>query len=305
VNSVSDATPQEIRAYCRAWSHRAADLQRAARVKGAPPRAQQASPLASICDDIETADHDTLSAVVAGLAVCLIQRNNEFAGYGRDYRVVWAWCAELLAGVGVGAAVTPGPEWTVGRLFAATSHAVLALPVPDHVAGVDRNTRALAKEHAEVAAYLAFPLLEQVLRASCHRHFGEGGRVTRPFDTPGQRSNRHYYIEGGTCSSIGDLLWLFRHHYAPVATGADLDEIDARLAAVVPGGATDFRVLHPWQHDTMDSDMTLPVMGVVALNLSIIVALAGREDDFDEAAASVRRSADSGSGAARFYPPEA
>ncbi len=59
---------------------------RTARVQGAAPRAQQASPLASICDDIETADHDTLGAVVAGLAVCLVQRNNVFTGYGRDYR---------------------------------------------------------------------------------------------------------------------------------------------------------------------------------------------------------------------------
>lgn len=301
---MSDATPQQIRAYCSAWSQRAADLQRSARVKGAAPRAQQASPLASICDDVETADHDTLAAVVAGLAVCLIQRNNEFAGYGHDYRVVWAWCAELLAGVGVGDAVTSGPEWTVGRLFAATSSAVLAVPVPHHVAGIAWNTRALAQEHAEIAAYLAFPLLEQVLRASCHRHFGRGGRVSKPFDTPGQRSNRHYYIEGGSCSSIGDLLWLFRHHYASAEMGADLDAIDARLAVVVPGGATDFRVLHPWQHDTMDSDITLPVMAAVALNLAIVVALAGREDDFEEATASVRLSMESGAGGGRFYPLE-
>jgi hypothetical protein len=302
---VSEATPQQILAHCRAWSQRAADLQRAARVRGTAPRAQQASPLASICDDIEAADHDVLGAVVAGLTVCLIQRHNDFAGYGRDYRTVWAWCAELLAGVGVGGAqdaASEGTEWTVGRLFAAASHAVLALPVSDHTPDVDRNTRALAQEHAAIAAYLAFPLLEQVLRASCHRHFGHGGRITKPFDTPGQRSNRHYYIEGGTCSSIGDLLWLFRHHYAPAQIGADLDAIDARLAAVVPGGSPDFRVLHPWRHDTMDSDITLPVMGAVALNLAILVALAGRGDDFDEAAASVREAAATGVG--QYYPLE-
>ncbi len=243
---MSDITPQQILVHCRAWSQRAANLQRTARVTGVAPRVQHASPLASISDDLEMADYDSLGAIVAGLTVCLIQRNNEFTGYGRDYRMVWAWCAELLAGVGVDAATgagktsdpeiragerrpasvgvereTPsGREWTVGRLFAVATYAVLALPVSEDVAGVDRNTRALADEHAAIAAYLAFPLLEQVLRASCHRHFGPAGRIVKPFDTPGQRSNRHYYIEGGTCSSIGDLLWLFRHHYAPSQIGA-------------------------------------------------------------------------------------
>ncbi|MCB2412776.1 hypothetical protein LGT39_07950 [Demequina sp. TTPB684] len=309
---MTESSPQQILEHCRAWSQRAADLQRTARVKGAAPRAQHASPLASICDDIETAGHDTLGAVVAGLTVCLIQRNNEFTGYGSDYRTVWAWCAELLVGAGVGApASTPrasgtvpaDQEWTVGRLFAAAAHAVLALPVSGQVAGVDRNTRALADDHAAITAYLAFPLLEQVLRASCHRHFARGGRIVKPFDTPGQRANRHYYIEGGTCSSIGDLLWLFRHQYAPVQIGADLDAIDARLAAVVPGGSPDFRVLHPWRHDTMDSDIALPVMAAVALNLAIVVALAGRVDDFGDAAAAARDAAARGEG--RYYPLEA
>ncbi|NTV38647.1 MAG: hypothetical protein HGA51_01630 [Demequinaceae bacterium] len=298
---MTDSSPQEIRDYCRAWSQRAAAKYRAERALGEVPRAHQGSPLATICEDLETADHERLSAVLAGMTVCMVRPGGIFAGYGRDYRLLWAWCAEVLAGAGKGAWFHREP--TLGTLFAVASHAVLATEVPAQVLGVERHARKLVDSRAFVVPYLAFPLLEQTLRASCSRHFGADGRITHAFDTPGQLTRRHLYSPGGTCSSIGDLLWLYREHYASAEMGANLDQIDAHLVATVPGAQPGFRVIHQWRSETMSGNAGLPVIGAAVFSVAVLVALAGREHDFGEAVARTLNSVRAG-GAGVFYPIE-
>ena len=302
VVSMSDQTPQQIREYCRAWSQRAAAHQRMESLRIGTSHVYQASPLASVCDDIETADHAQLTSVVAGLTVCMVQPGEAFAGYGRDYRLVWAWCAELLVGRGRGASF--GVEFHVPRLLTAAVDAMLARSIPDDAPGVGRHARELVNEHVALVAYLAFPLLEELLRAACRRHFNDDGRITAAFDTPGDDRQRHLYARGGTCSSVGDLLWLYRHHYAPKEIAACLDEVDNYLAVIVPGGTTGFRILRQWRNDTMHGTTALPTIGAVALNLAIIVALADKENDYADAVAKVVARRTPGSGLPRFYPPE-
>ena len=299
---MADLSAQEIRDYCRAWSERAAAHHRLERVRGGVPRLHQASPLANLCDDLETADHEHLTAVVAGLTVCLVRQGGEFAGYGRDYRLMWAWCAELLIGSGRGAQNLN--ESTLRRLFVLTCHAALARPVAPELPGVERHARELVIGQASVVGYLAFPLLEQVMRASCGRHFGAGGYVTHPFQTPGQLSSRHLYAVGGTCSSIGDLLWLYRQHYASPAIRENLDAIDEHLADVVPGGVLGFRVLQSWRHETLSGTSELPIIGAAVLSLVMLIALAECETGFGDAVARALSAAAGGSGASQFYPLE-
>ena len=301
MTQVTGPSPQEIRDYCRAWSQRAAAQYRAERAGGGVPRAHQGSPLATICEDLEAADHERLSAIVAGMTVCLVRPGGVFAGYGRDYRLVWSWCAEILVGSGKG-------EWfrrepTLETLFTVASHAVLAGEVLPQVHGVDRHARKLIDSHSFVLAYLAFPLLEQALRASCTRHFGADGRITHAFETPGQLTRKHLYAHGGTCSSIGDLLWLYRQHYASAEMGANLDAIDAHLVATVPGAELGFRAIHQWRGETMSGTAGLPIIGAAVFSVAVLVALAGRERDFGEAAARILDSVRL-NGAAEFYPDE-
>lgn len=291
-----------MREYCRAWSQRAAAQFRAERARGGVPRPHQGSPLATICDDLETADHEHLSAVLAGMTVCLVRPGEVFAGYGRDYRLLWSWCAEILVGSGRGAWFQREP--VLDRLFTVASHAVLAREVPAQVHGVSRHARELVDSQGFVLAYLAFPLLEQTLRASCSRHFGADGLITHAFETPGQLTRRHLYTVGGTCGSIGDLLWLYRQHYASAEMGANLDSIDAHIAAAVPGAELGFRVIHQWRHETMNGSAVLPVIGAAVFSLAMLIALAGRELDFDEAVAQALKSAAGATGAAEFYPVE-
>ena len=299
---MNDQAPQQIRDYCRAWSQRAAAQDRAERWQGRPARIRQGSPLASVCDDLETASSAQLSAIVAGFTVCMTQRDGGFAGTGRDYRLVWAWCAELL--VGAGSDASPAMAQGTARVFTLAIDAMLARPVPPEVPRVGAHARALATAHASLVAYLAFPLLEQLLRASCHGHFGADGLITVAFDTPGDDRKRHLYTVGGTCSSIGDLAWLYRNHYAPAEVSANLDEVDRHLANIVVGGRTGFRVLRTWRNATMHGSHALPAIGAAVLNLAILVALADRDHDFDQAAVTVRRQADNGGAGARFYPLE-
>lgn len=303
MTGVPEQTPEQIRDYCRDWSRRAAAQDRAERARGGDARPHQGSPLATICDDIETASHETLSAVVAGLTVCLLRQGGEFVGYGRDYRLVWAWCAEILVGAGRGGALLREP--TLGTLLTVASHAILAREVPAHILGVDKHARHLVDDHAFALAYLAFPLLERTLRSSCPRHFGADGRITHAFDTPGHLTRRHLYTAGGTCGSIGDLLWLYRQHYASAEMGANLDAIDAHIAATVPGSALGFRVIHQWRTETMHGTAALPVIGAVVFSVAILVALVGREHDYGDAVARALTSATVAIGGAEFYPLQA
>ena len=297
---MTDVTPGEIREYCRAWSQRAAAQYRAERARGDVSRQHQGSPLATICDDLETADHAHLSAVVAGMTVCLVRPGDAFAGYGRDYRLVWAWCAEILVGAGSGAWFHREP--VLHRLFTVASHTVLARQVPAQIQGVDIHARELVDAQGFALAYLAFPLLEQTLRASCTRHFDADGLITHAFDTPGQLTRKHLYTAGGTCSSIGDLLWLYREHYASAEMRANLDSIDAHIAASVPGAELGFRVIHQWRHETMRGTAVLPVIGAAVFSVAMLIALAAREDDFGEAVSRILTSAAGADGAAGFYP---
>jgi hypothetical protein len=307
---VTDFTPDEIREYCRAWSQRAAAQYRAERLAGGPPRAHQGSPLATICEDLERADFEHLTAVVAGMTVCIVRPSAAFAGYGRDYRLLWAWCAELLIGSGRGGWLVTEP--TLDRLFTMACHAALARDVPAEILGVERHARELVNEQAAVIAYLAYPLLEQVVRVSCDRHFGRDGKITQAFDTPGQLSKRHLYAVGGTCSSIGDLLWLYRQHYASPEMRANLDAIDAHLASAVAGGVAGFRVLQLWRNETMHraapspvaGATSLPVIGAAILSMALLIALATREVDFSHAVSRTVKVVASGAGSSRFYPLE-
>lgn len=302
MTQATDESTQGIREYCRAWSQRAAAQYRSERSRGEEPRAHQGSPLATICDDIETADLAHLSAVVAGMTVCLVRPAGIFAGYGRDYRLVWAWCAEILVGSGKGAWFHREP--TLGRLFTTASHTILAKEVPAEIRGVDKHARELVDAQASVLAYLAFPLLEQTLRASCHRHFGGDGRIIQAFETPGQLTRKHLYAAGGTCSSIGDLLCLYREHYANAEMRSNLDAIDEHIGATVPGAGAGFRVLQQWRKETMHGTGDLPVIGAATYSLAVLVALAARERDFGEAVARTLKSSSGADGEARFYPLE-
>ena len=302
VAQVTEPSPQEIREYCRAWSQRAASQYRAERAGGGVQRPHQGSPLATICDDLETADHAQLSAVVAGMTVCLVRPGGPFAGYGRDYRLLWAWCAEIL--VGSGNAGWGHREPTLVSLFAVASRAALAVQVPSNIHGVDRHARALVDSQGSVLTYLAFPLLEQVLRSSCSRHFGGDGRITHAFETPGQLTRRHLYTVGGTCSSIGDLLWLYRQHYASTEIGANLDSIDAHIAATIPGAELGFRVIHQWRNETMYGTAVLPIIGAAVFSIAVLMGLAGRESDFRPAVTQALKSASGVDRVADFYPIE-
>ena len=299
---MTEPSPQEIRDYCRAWSQRAASQYRAELARSGAPRSHQGSPLATICDDLEKADYEHLSAVVAGMTVSLVRPGGVFAGYGRDYRLVWAWCAEILVGAGRGVSLRREPS--LDRLFTVASHAVLVRPVPTHIHGVNRHARELVDAQGLVLAYLAFPLLEQALRVTCARHFGADGRITHAFETPGQLTRRHLYTVEGTCSSIGDLLWLYRQHYASAEMGANLDTIDAHIVATVPGAEPGFRVVHQWRNETMRGSTELPIIGAAVFSLAVLTALAGRVHDFGEAVRRTLKSATGGDGAAAFYPVE-
>lgn len=316
---MTDLTPDQIREYCRVWSVRLEAQRGRAQTPPTPHGLLQASPLASVCEDLEDADHHQLCAILTGLAVAVVRHGN-WRGYGRDYRELWAWCAELVVGVGVGAGLGVGdtaPTRVVGRrglargfdadlrrMFALTVHAALARPIPFDSPGVGHHAHEVVDERGALLAHLSFPLLERVLRASCSHHFAPDGHVIKAFTAPGHHSRRHMYAHGGTCSSIGDLLWLFTHHYASVEMATNLAMIDKHLVSNVPGAEPGFGILQQWRYQAVRGSTALPVVGAAVLCLTLLVALAALEEDFEEAVTVVAMAAQVGDPAATFYPLE-
>lgn len=301
------------------WSYRLEQQRVAALAHGTPSGVLQASPLASVCEELEDADHEQLCAIVAGLTVAVVRRGN-WRGYGRDYRELWAWCAELVVGVGVGAGVGIGDSAStriVGRrglargfdadlrrMFALTVHAALARSIPFDVPGVGHHAHEVVDERGALVAHLSFPLLERVLRATCARHFGPDGHVIKAFTAPGLHARRHMYVHGGTCSSIGDLLWLFTHHYASAEMVANLAVIDKHLVDTVPGAEPGFEILQQWRYQAARGATAVPVVGAAVLCLTLLVALAGLEEAFDDAVSLVAMAGQLGDPSATFYPLE-
>ena len=316
---MTDLTPQQIRDYCRLWSFRLEQQRVAALAHGAPYGVLQASPLTSVCDELEDADHDQLCAIVAGLTVAVVRSGN-WLGYGRDYRELWAWCAELVVGVGVGAGVGIGASATarvvsrrglargfdadLRRMFALTVHAALARSIPFDAPGVGHHAHEVVDERGALVAHLSFPLLERVLRATCARHFGADGQIIKAFTTPGHHARRHMYVQGGTCSSISDLLWLFTHQYATTEMAANLAVIDQHLVETVPGAKPGFEILQQWRYQAARGATAIPVVGAAVLCLTMLVALAGLEEAFDDAVSLVAMAGQIGDAAAAFYPLE-
>lgn len=200
-----------------------------------------------------------------------------------DHQALWAWCAELLVG-------------SRGTFFSASEHelkGLMGLACRASLAGAARpgrygfeesrkqyeamepNARELVTHSHEVLAYLAFPLLEGVLRKVANQYVTYDGKVLQAF-----AGKNVQYPAGKRCSNLGDLLRLVESQIAAADLQQALADIQAHLTVLSPQ-QDPYDLIFEWRNSSLHGSARLPTIGGTVLFIAFVVALDNIKGDYD------------------------
>lgn len=201
----------------------------------------------------------------------------------RDHQWFWAWCTELLAGAS--ANYFRQGEHELEELLSLACRAALAgIASPDREGwerqrdlhlGMELNARELVSRSHIVLVYLAFPLLDGILKKECASYVAPDGMVLDSFGVPARR-----YTIGQRCSSMRDLLWLLYSNVASDKLRADLDQQRSQLRAL-GSGEDAFDLVAAWRNTSLHGESSLQSIGGTVFSTALLVALARLESDYD------------------------
>lgn len=210
-----------------------------------------------------------------------------------DHFALWSWCGELI--LAPRSHYFPDEQWEIQSLYAASIHAALA--------GCRRPAQTLAEwqeqcrieelqpHHAKqllqksglVLAYLAFPLLEAVLKRACAAYVSFDGRVLSPFSVPKKHGGQRQYApkSGSQCSSLRDLLWLHGAEVAGPKLKILLDRFREHLATL-DRGQDPYDLVYGWRNQSLHGSTNFQTIGGTILNLSLLISLFEIENKFED-----------------------
>jgi hypothetical protein len=220
-----------------------------------------------------------LRAACLGLSQVLLFPNlNTFID--SDHQVFWSWCGELFARHHLTGTYFTRDEREISQLFGLACRASLAGIVPPGTSqqdfmqkfdAMEPNARELVVHGHDVLVYLAFPVLEAILKKTCGAYVQYDGEVLAPFTVPSKLGRRSYTV-GKRISSIRDLLWLLYEEVANDDLVDGLDTLRAHIALLEPS-RDPFDVLFRWRNSSLHGEESLPTIGGTVLNTAILVAL--------------------------------
>lgn len=247
-------------------------------------------------------DHEEVRAACIGLSsVLLLPGLNTVIG--QDHQWFWSWCAELLCGPKSSYFSDEERELrgSVGLCCRAALAGVYRHSRDDWEQQRDRsqnmepNARAWVEGAHSALAYLAFPLLEGVVKKHCARFVGMDGRVVEEFTGFKSASGMRTYRVGHLCSSLLDMLWLLYEKVASEDLRHDLDEQRIHLGALVAEPKDGFEVLYDWRNASLHGEASLPTIGGTVLSTAFLIAISALQAGYESVRASaidgVRREA--------------
>jgi hypothetical protein len=232
--------------------------------------------------------HDELRAACLGLSTVLLHPGLNTV-IDADHYWFWSWCGELFAGSR--STYFSVDEQELKDLFGLVVRASLAgvsgrrdQPASESATGVEQamepNAWLLGLKSKVVLAYLAFPLLEGLLKKECRAFVGQDGSVVTSFSVPRPSGNARTYQPGRTCSSIRDLLLLIRNQAATPELASDLDEQESHLRAFAKPNEDGFDVIYRWRNSSLHGAASFPTIGGTVLNTAILIALPALSSDY-------------------------
>lgn len=233
--------------------------------------------------------HDEICVALVSLSKVLLRPGMNTVIH-QDHYGIWSWCAELLLGPQAG--VFPLEQREVKLLYEANLHAALAhcrKPAASReewqaqgqlVRKLPPHAQKLLQDSALVLAYLAFPLLESVLKRACAPFIGLDGIVKTPFQVPRPSGRRRYYGPQEQCSSVRDLLHL---HYGASAADlrAHIDEFRSHIQ-FLDSSRDPFDLIYQWRNDSLHGSSNYQTIGGTILGLALLISIFEVEADFEQ-----------------------
>jgi hypothetical protein len=235
----------------------------------------------------------------------------------QDHFGIWSWCGELL--LSPTARVFPAHQHEVKALFEATLHAAMAQCRKPPASREEWQTQSQVERqlphHAQqllqssslVLAYLAFPLLEAVLKRACSAFINLEGTVTARFQVLRPNGKMRDYEPRAQCSSIRDLLHLHYSSAAPAHLRALIDEFKLHILSL-DSSSDPFDLIFQWRNDSLHGTSNYQTIGGTVLSLALLISVFEIEVDFEQRRQRVieqcGRDAHSGHKSPwSFYPP--
>jgi hypothetical protein len=240
-------------------------------------------------------DHESLCAALIGLSKVLLRPGLNTI-IDQDHFGLWSWCGELI--LGPHAQLFPHNQHEIKFLYETSLHAALAncrKPVsskeewqaqsrvydqhPHHAKQPLQNS-------SLVLAYVAFPLLEAILKRACANFVSFDGQVVSSFVVLNKQGNPRNYDPQGAfrdrqCSSLRDLLFL---HYTLVACPklkSLLDRFRAHIS-LLDGTQDPFDLIYGWRNSSLHGSTNYQTIGGTVLNLALLISLFEIEQDFEQ-----------------------
>ncbi len=201
-----------------------------------------------------------------------------------DHELFWAWIGEIL--LSPTSDFFPREEREIKELFATCIRAALARSVVPATSEeeFDRQ-RALQRSHPgefnakmlvgnanTVLPYLAFPLLEAMLKKACHRYVNYSGTVLEDFSVPGQEYRKGKRKQK-TCSSLRNLLFLLYQTVSDDELRSRIEEMRQHLSGL-DNTLDPFNLVYKWRNDSLHgSTSRYATIGGSILNLAALIAL--------------------------------
>lgn len=239
-------------------------------------------------------NHEAMCAALIGLSKVLLRPGLNTV-IDKDHFALWSWSGELL--LGARSQLFPSGQREIKSLYEVALHAALAgCRKPDaSVKEWQEHSRMQDQQphHAKqflmqatlALAYLAFPLLEAVLKRACATFVAFDGKILTPFTVQNKQGNsRNYDPQGGRdrqCSSLRDLLFL---HYTTVADPnlkALLDRFRDHIT-LLDSTLDPFDLLYSWRNQSLHGSTNFQTIGGTVLNLSLLISLFEIRDNFEQ-----------------------
>jgi hypothetical protein len=239
-------------------------------------------------------NHDALCAAVVGLSKVLLRPGLNTV-VDQDHFGLWSWCGELL--LSPRASLFPMDQHEIKSLYETALHASLAAcrkPAASKQEWQEQNRiQALQPHHGKqlilkshvVLAYLAFPLLEAVLKRACAKYVTFDGQVVAAFTVPTKQGNPRQYDPQGAyrdrqCSSLRDLLVLHHTSVAEPTLKSLLNQFRDHIG-FLNNTQDPFDLLYGWRNQSLHGSTNFQTIGGTVLNLSLLISLFEIELDFE------------------------
>lgn len=261
-------------------------------------------------------DHEMLcTAIVSTSKVLLRHGLNTIIDH--DHVALWSWCSELL--LSPRAQIFPNEQREIKSLYETAIHASLAgcrKPVGSKEEWQEQNrieelqphhSKLLIRKSGILLTYLAFPLLEAVLKRACARFVAFDGKVVAAFTIAHSHGASRQYDPQGRCSSLRDMLLLHHDHVADADLKTLVDQFRDHISAL-DRTQDPFDLIYSWRNQSLHGTASFQTIGGTILNFALLVSLSELKQNFDQHRATIldhcRREAQSPHKSPwSFYPP--